>query len=195
MDRVATTFIDLFLTTHALARFELAHSGYPLVHGMVELSPDLVPTYLARVPMKDPWDRPYRYDPHKVLVAKHPKASAPLTDSYELAARIPSPRSGELLTVRLFNGTFVEAATELVAPLLGLRSYPKYSGSVVNGKQAMKMFGLARPLELAKLVALRAMEDTADAALLPELRSFLRFNEPPKLQEIARGIIARYVPR
>lgn len=195
MDRIATTFIDLLVTVHALARFELAHSGYPFVKSVIELSPDLVPSYLARVPMKDPWDRPYRYEPHDVLLRRHPKASAPLTDSYELSARIPSPRTGEILTIRLFNGTFVETATELVSPLLTLRSYPKYSGSVVNGKQAMKMFGLARPLELAKLAALRAVEDTADAALLPELRSFLKFNEPPKLQEIARGIIARYVPR
>lgn len=191
MPRAATTLVDLYLLSHALARFELAHHGYPCVATPKELTPDLVPTYLARVPATDPWGRPYAYRTHQVLLRRHPKAKARLSDSYELSAGIIEPTSGHLLPVRIFNGTFVEVPHTVAVGLLRLRDYPRYAGAAGDMRAALKMFRLARPLELVKLVALRAIEDTADRQAAADLTAFIRFNEPESLRLLAREALGR----
>lgn len=194
MRRLATSYLDLYLLSHALARFELRHHGYPLVATPGDLTTVLVPAYLSRIPERDPWGRLYSYDTHKVLVSRHPKVKAPLTDSYELKAQVIDPETGFLLPLSLFNGTFIEAPIERIPALLALREYPSYPGPADDVRGALKMFGLQRPLELVKLVALRVIEDMGDRHSLPHLKHFLRFNEPERLKTVARDALRRFGP-
>ena len=195
MSRVATTLVDLYLLSHALARFELKHQGFPVVEAIDNLGLDLVPHYLSAIPGRDPWDRPYAYQPHKVLVQRPTTTQTPITDSYELSAKVVSPRTGELIPVRVFNGTFVEAPLKIVIPVLSLRKYARYPGPAADTRQALKMFGLARPLELAKWVAIRIIEDLGDPRSIPHLKRFIGFNEPERLRQVARDAVARHQQR
>lgn len=190
--RLATTMLDTYLLSHALARFELAHHGYPIVPELAAMADDLVPSYMSRVPHEDPWGRPYVYKPHRVLVRRHPKSKHKLTDSYELTVKLVEPDTGELLPLRIFNGAVVEAPTRVTSRLLALREYPRYPGPASDVRHALTMFGLARPLELVKLAALRVLEDLGERQCLPELETFLRFNEPERLKSLARAMVDRY---
>ncbi|MFN7975595.1 MAG: hypothetical protein U0166_25185 [Acidobacteriota bacterium] len=191
-NEIATTLIDTYLTSHALARFELRHHGYPLVKDPSWLVGELVPHYLARIPRKDPWGAPYVYSAHKVLVRKDPKVKSQLTDSYEFSAGIREATTGHLLPLRIFNGTFVEAPTTHLMPLLKLREYARYPGSAADVRHALKMFALARPLELVKFIVLRTVEDLADRQCAHELAAFQKFNEPARLRTFAKEILDRF---
>lgn len=192
MQEIATTLIDLYLTSHALARFELKHHGYPLVKDPSWLVAELVPHYLSRIPRKDPWGGAYVYAPHKVLIRSDPKLKSQLTDSYELSAGVREATTGHLLPMRIFNGTFIEAPTIYLTPLLKLRDYPRYPGSTVDVKSSLKMFNLARPLELVKFIVLRTIEDLADRQCAREIAAFQKFNEPVRLRGFARDILERF---